>query len=168
MAYTFVPLLVEDDFNIVSDKFQGENDKLDNAIRLAQEERLKQFLGDPLWLQLIENYQDGSIYQDLWLGKQYKNGLNQDVQFFGIKQYLIWITLHIYFKPEVENVGTGFAISENENSENDLQEQRKTAKQYYTNAKRYREETVKFLDSERTIYTLWNGDNQRKWAGSIY
>ena len=111
---------------LIGTKYPDENDKLDNAIREAQEIRLKNFLGDSLYLAFINNITDGSIYQDLWEGVQYKDSSDEDVQFYGVKELLIWLTLSVYFKPEIKDNGSGFAFSKNENSESNIEEQRRT------------------------------------------
>ena len=167
MAYTFSPLLVIDDFNDTSEKLD-DNPKFDNSLRDAQENRLGSFLGKPLYLQLINNITDGSLYQDLWEGAIYENSLGEDVQFYGLKQYLIDITKHIYFKPLVQNSGDTFAFQKNENVEINIEEQRISAAQYLNTANNYREDAVNFLNKNIDIYTLWKGNCEGKWAGSIF
>lgn len=168
MAYTYAPLLEVSDFNNVSTKFD-DNHSFDNALRKSQEIDLKNFLGAELYYKLINNIADSSIYEDLWGGTTYVNSIGNTIQLYGVKQWLIEQTNYNYLLiPNIEDTGSGHVFPDNENSKQNIKEQRKVATKQLQTANGYRDNIIKYLNEKRSDYELWKGGLANRWTGGIF
>ena len=123
----------------------------------AQDENLRMWLGDALYLDLIDN-SETLKYQTLLNGENYlKDG--EMIKFFGIKKYLAYIWLSIFaiegdeFQADIGTVN----FNQTQPTHNMPKSKKVTADKYQSSAIIYKNNTIDYLDVKKATYPLWEG-----------
>ena len=174
MALTLDPLLtLKTDFVFFKDVSKNiDDERFNQAIRMAQMQEIRAFLGDALYLALILDYTPGvppaegtfseSRFTDLWFGAEYTRG-NFPVKFNGLK------TCHIFYSYErllywqrlnVTRYGSR-VLQDNEFSDN-----MDSTKKYEVSADSeglvYQEDARKFMAQNSSTYPEWDKPERKQ------
>lgn len=88
-------------------------DDIDKLIVEAQENELKNFLGQPLYYDLLRN-STLQKYKDLWQGKEYTDITNFLIEFRGLRAVCAYYSLaKIYQSKLIIDTETGFVVKTN-------------------------------------------------------
>lgn len=147
-------------FNFIDPQY--DQDRFNGFLRVVQQRNLKEFLGDPLYYDLMQNFGQ-SKYTSLLNGESYVYQ-GDTVQFYGLKPVLIhwWLA-------EVTRKGEGF-ITTYGNSEfvNNPQQQFEGVKnknaiisEYMRNAQDFANDAIKYLDTKKDDFPLWDSKSEQ-------
>jgi hypothetical protein len=128
----------------------------------AQRKNLRGFLGDSLYLDFIAGDRTQGKYADLLNGKSYTFG-NKNIQFYGLKPMLCYWWLAIAARESdlfQSNIGAIQFANNPQQSFETAREKERIATGYMESAQSYANDASKFLNANRTIYPLWEGQEE--------
>lgn len=139
------------------------NDERFNAfLRGIQRRNLKDFLGDALYLDMMTNYTQ-SKYTDLISGKQYTYS-DETIEYFGLKPILVYWMLAELTRKGDNFLTTYGSVEFTDNPQQQFQHSKTKeliALEYMNTAQGYENDAIKFLDTYKSTYTLWDTKDQK-------
>lgn len=156
--------------DFIENKFVTQNldsSDIDPVITEAQMGDLKPVLGDAFFHDMMENL-TASKYVTLLNGTVYTpTGATAPIRFNGLKMVLkYYVYARLIVLDGVKSTSAGFLQKTLENSERISGTQRtQMIAQSKSMAKVYEDELVKYLNNNRTTYTLWGCGTTRKNKG---
>lgn len=151
----------------------ADSERVNAAIRKAQDLDLRPVLGHALYYELISQYDPDvsggpdEIYQTLMEGEEYVNSNNETILFPGLRMALKYWASARFLNRQQATVTTHSVVTKKEaNSEPVdpdvvgmlVREARSAAVSYWNDAKAY-------LDTKKDVYTLWKYNSNVPRAG---
>lgn len=138
-------------------------EKFNAFLREVQRRNLKDFLGDALYLDLMNDY-SAQKYVDLISGKTYTYQ-NETIEFYGLKPILVYWWLAIAAREGsmfLSNYGAVQFVNNPQQQFESSKEKERIALGYLETAGGYKNDAVKFLDTNYADYPLWETKGQTK------
>ncbi|GAG29152.1 unnamed protein product [marine sediment metagenome] len=161
-----MPLFQLSDVQAVRDVSQiYDTARFNTFAQSAQDEQLRVWLGDALYLDLVTSPSDAK-YVTLLDGETYtKNG--KVIKFYGLKKYLsfVWLSINAIEGDDFQaEIGT---INFNQPNTSFPKSKSVTSKKYIADSIVYKNNAIDYLNEKKSTYTLWEGgasDNKTKFS----
>ena len=140
------------------------NERFNSYALEVQRINLRELLKPALYLDLVNKYPDGGIYDDLVNGVEYIYS-NETIKFEGLKPFLCyhWLAIETnegdLFHSTYGNIDF---VNNPQQNFNQSKLKLQAVQRYIENANSYRNDIIQFLNEKSSIYTLWKGDNKTR------
>lgn len=136
-----------------------DQERFEAFAREAQDTHLRMFLGDSLYLDLLNNSSSAS-YTTLLNGEDYtKDG--ETVRFFGLYTFLSYAWLFINAVEGNEFQSNSGTVNFTDTANFKIPKSN-SGKKYQDSMIIYRNNAIDYLNEKQSIYPLWKGNNKEK------